>query len=74
MAGRRPGGRSARCPSRIGTRTNLVGTPEQLAARVAAYREAGITTLLAKLEGSPEARLATLSTLVALVADGDPHG
>ncbi|MEO3936463.1 LLM class flavin-dependent oxidoreductase [Dermatophilaceae bacterium Soc4.6] len=61
-------------PLEIGTHTNLVGTPEQLAARVAAYREAGITTLLAKLEGSPEARLATLSTLVALVADGDPHG
>jgi len=58
-------------PLELGTRTNLIGTPDQLATRVEAYRAAGITTLLAKLEGSVDEQLAILRTLVAVVAEGE---
>jgi F420-dependent oxidoreductase-like protein len=53
-------------PIEIGRRTNLIGTEATIAARVDLYRRAGITTLLAKLDGSPDERLACLATLVQL--------
>ncbi|WP_295696868.1 LLM class flavin-dependent oxidoreductase [Lapillicoccus sp.] len=64
---------AAAVPLELGTHTNLVGTPEQLAARVEVYRAAGITTLLAKLEGPYAAQLTALELLVQLVQlAGDP--
>ena len=59
---------AAAVPLELGARTNLLGTPDMIAARLPAYRDAGITTLLAKLDGPPEAMLASLATLVDLVA------
>ncbi len=53
-------------PLDLGRLTNLLGTPDAIADRVSRYRAAGITTLLAKLEGDPEQQLATLQRLVAI--------
>lgn len=58
---------AAAVPLDLGRLTNLVGTPDAVAERVAAYRAAGITSLLAKLDGSHEQQLTTLTTLLALV-------
>ena len=55
-------------PLALGAQTNLVGTREAIAARIDAYRAAGITTLLAKLEGDHADQLAALATLVDLAA------
>jgi F420-dependent oxidoreductase-like protein len=55
-------------PLDLGARTNLLGPPEVIAARLPAYRDAGITTLLAKLDGPTEDVLGSLATLVDLVA------
>jgi F420-dependent oxidoreductase-like protein len=55
-------------PVEIGARTNLVGTIDAIAARLDRYRSAGITTLLAKLDGSAQRRLADLEVLVALAS------
>lgn len=65
QAGRRDEAANA-VPLDLGRRTNLLGTEPAIAARIALYREAGITTLLAKLEGPHEAQLATLERLVAV--------
>jgi alkanesulfonate monooxygenase SsuD/methylene tetrahydromethanopterin reductase-like flavin-dependent oxidoreductase (luciferase family) len=54
-------------PIDLGRLTNLVGTPEGIAERVRKYRAAGITTLLAKLEGEHSDRLATLERLIGIV-------
>ncbi|MEO7059276.1 MAG: LLM class flavin-dependent oxidoreductase [Lapillicoccus sp.] len=62
------GAAAAAVPLELGTHTNLVGTREQLAARVEAYRSAGITTLLAKLDGSHAEQLTTLEVLLDLTA------
>jgi alkanesulfonate monooxygenase SsuD/methylene tetrahydromethanopterin reductase-like flavin-dependent oxidoreductase (luciferase family) len=59
-------------PLELGSRTNLVGTEATIAARIPLYREAGITTLLAKLDGSHAEQLARLESLAQLVATGDP--
>jgi F420-dependent oxidoreductase-like protein len=56
-------------PVELGAQTNLVGTPAAIAARLPLYREAGITTLLAKLSGPYADQIATLRTLVELAAD-----
>jgi F420-dependent oxidoreductase-like protein len=58
-----------RVPVDLGRRTNLLGPPEVVAERIAAYRAAGVTTLQAKLTGSLEERLATLGTLLELCAE-----
>ena len=55
-------------PIDLGRLTNLVGTPETIADRVRKYREVGITTLLAKLEGDFADQLATLESLIGIVA------
>jgi F420-dependent oxidoreductase-like protein len=55
-------------PIDLGRLTNLVGTPDGIADRVRRYREAGITTLLAKQEGSYDDQLAALGQLLTIVA------
>ncbi len=57
-------------PIDLGRLTNLVGTHDGIAERVRKYRAAGITTLLAKLEGDYPDQLATLERLIGIVADG----
>jgi len=57
-------------PIDLGRLTNLVGTQEGIAERVRRYRAAGITTLLAKLEGGYPDQLTTLKRLLTIVADG----
>ncbi|OBF29088.1 F420-dependent methylene-tetrahydromethanopterin reductase [Mycobacterium sp. ACS1612] len=54
-------------PLDLGRLTNLVGTQEQIEQRLKLYREAGISTLLAKIEGDYESHLATLERLLAAV-------
>jgi F420-dependent oxidoreductase-like protein len=58
---------AARVPAEIGYATNLLGTPAMVADRLRLYRDAGITTLQAKLAGDHETRLDTLAQLVDLV-------
>jgi hypothetical protein len=54
-------------PLDLGRLTNLLGTQESIAERVSRYREVGITTLLAKLDGDYEQQLATLERLVGII-------
>ena len=56
-------------PIAVGRLTNLVGTQDGIAERVRKYRDAGITTLLAKLEGDYPHQLATLQRLLDIVND-----
>ena len=65
-AGKRDEARQA-VPLDLGALTNLVGTPEGIAERVSKYRAAGITTLLAKLEGDYSEQLTTLEQLLTIV-------
>ena len=60
---------AARVPIEIGLHTNLLGTPEMVAERVRRYREAGITTLQAKLSGTVQQRLDTVAQLVDVVTE-----
>lgn len=69
QGGRRDEARAA-VPLDLGRLTNLVGTPDDIAARVRAYRSVGITTLLAKVEGPYPDQLVTLERLLALAAHG----
>ncbi len=69
QSGKRDEAREA-VPLDLGRLTNLVGTPDSIAERVSKYRAAGITTLLAKLEGGYPEQLATLERLIGIVADG----
>ncbi|MFD4352538.1 LLM class flavin-dependent oxidoreductase [Nocardia sp. NPDC058518] len=54
-------------PLDLGRLTNLIGTPDMIAERVRAYESVGITTLLAKLDGSYDEQLATLTRMLSLV-------
>ncbi len=65
LAGRREEA-AERVPVELGARTNLIGTPAMVAERLRRYRDAGITTVQAKLEGDRTARLNALSQLVEL--------
>jgi F420-dependent oxidoreductase-like protein len=67
QAGKRDDARRA-VPLDLGRLTNLLGTPDALRERVHVYRSAGITTLLAKLEGDHEHQLSTLERLLGIVA------
>jgi F420-dependent oxidoreductase-like protein len=67
QAGRRDDAGAA-VPLDLGRLTNLLGTERSIADRVELYRGAGITTLLAKLDGPHDARLATLERLVAIAS------
>ncbi|MDT5021836.1 MAG: hypothetical protein QOI33_2360 [Mycobacterium sp.] len=53
-------------PLDLGRLTNLLGTDDSIAERIDLYRAAGITTVLAKLEGDHSEQLATLQRLVAI--------
>jgi F420-dependent oxidoreductase-like protein len=57
-------------PLDLGRLTNLLGTEDIIAQRVDRYRAAGITTLLAKLEGDHADQLAVLQRLVTIVEKG----
>lgn len=70
LAGRREEA-AARVPLELGMNTNLLGPPDVIADRVRRYRQAGITTLQAKLAGDVTARLDTLAQLLDVVADVD---
>jgi alkanesulfonate monooxygenase SsuD/methylene tetrahydromethanopterin reductase-like flavin-dependent oxidoreductase (luciferase family) len=54
-------------PIDLGRLTNLVGTAEWIADRVRRYREIGITTLLAKLEGDYDDQLTALGRLADII-------
>jgi F420-dependent oxidoreductase-like protein len=56
----------AAVPLDLGRLTNLLGTTEAIAERVDRYRAAGISTLLAKVDGDHAEQLATLERLVAV--------
>jgi F420-dependent oxidoreductase-like protein len=56
-----------RVPIDLGLRTNLIGTKEMIAERVQRYREAGVTTLLAKFDGDLDRRVANLAQLMEVV-------
>ena len=68
QAGRRDEARNA-VPIDLGRLTNLLGTDDAIAERVSRYQQAGITTLLAKLDGQYGAQLTALERLIAIVAD-----
>ncbi len=53
-------------PLDLGRLTNLLGTQDIIAQRIDRYRAAGITTLLAKLEGDHADQLAVLQRLVTI--------
>jgi len=55
-------------PLDLGRLTNLLGTERSIAERVERYGSAGITTLLAELDGPHDTRLAALERLVAIAA------
>ncbi|CAN5674289.1 LLM class flavin-dependent oxidoreductase [soil metagenome] len=65
QSGRRDEARAA-VPMDLGRLTNLVGTEAAIAERIDRYRAAGITTLLAKLDGDYDTQLSVLRRLVAL--------
>ncbi len=71
QAGKQDDARSA-VPLDLGRLTNLLGTPGAIAERVRRYRAAGITTLLAKLDGDHQHQLAILERLVSIVAATTP--
>jgi hypothetical protein len=58
---------AARVPAEIGRATNLLGPPAMITDRLRRYRDAGVTTLQAKLAGDRAARLDTLAQLIDLV-------
>ena len=67
LAGRRDEA-ADRVPLVIGSQTNLLGPPAVVTERLRRYRDAGITTLQAKLAGDARTRLDTLAELIELVA------
>ena len=67
LAGRREEA-ADRVPVELGSRTNLIGTPAMITQRLRLYRDAGITTLQAKLDGDRTRQLDTLAQLVELAA------
>lgn len=67
LAGRRDEA-ADRVPVELGAKTNLIGTPAMIMQRLRLYRDAGITTLQAKLGGDRSQRLDTLAQLIDLAA------
>ena len=68
-AGRREEARQA-VPIDLGRLTNLLGTEDAVAGRLDGYRRAGITTMLAKLDGDYAGQLTALKRLIGIVAAG----
>ncbi len=60
---------AAAVPLDLGRLTNLIGSDAEVAARLELHASVGITTVLAKLDGAPVARLATLERLIGLLPD-----
>jgi F420-dependent oxidoreductase-like protein len=58
-----------RVPVDLGFKTNLLGPPTTVKDRLRLYRDAGISMLQAKLDGSRQHRLDTLAELIDLVED-----
>jgi F420-dependent oxidoreductase-like protein len=58
-----------RVPVELGFKTNLLGPPATVKDRLRLYRDAGISMLQAKLDGSRQQRLDTLAELIDLVSD-----
>ncbi len=58
-----------RVPVVFGSQTNLLGPAPVITERLRLYRDAGITTLQAKLSGETATRLDTLAQLIELVAE-----
>jgi F420-dependent oxidoreductase-like protein len=56
----------ATVPLDLGRLTNLLGTDDVIAERIERYRTAGISTLLAKIDGDHQQQLVALQRLVAL--------
>lgn len=54
----------AAVPVEFGVRTNLIGTPDEVTDRLRAYADVGVTTVLAKLDGSFDEQRATVRTLL----------
>jgi F420-dependent oxidoreductase-like protein len=73
LAGRRDEA-ADRVPTELGFKTNLLGPPATVKERLRRYREAGITTLQAKLDGDQHQRLDTLAQLIDVVdeVNGEP--
>jgi F420-dependent oxidoreductase-like protein len=67
LAGRRDEA-AERVPLELGAKTNLIGTPTMVADRLRRYRDAGVTTLQAKLDGDRTTKLDTLAQLIELAA------
>jgi F420-dependent oxidoreductase-like protein len=67
LAGRREEA-AERVPLELGAKTNLIGPPAVVAERLRRYRDAGVTTLQAKLDGDRTERLDALAQLVELTA------
>ncbi len=64
-AGRKDEARAS-VPLDLGRLTNLLGTEDDVAERIGRHAAAGITTLLAKLDGAHDEQLVTLERLVLL--------
>jgi F420-dependent oxidoreductase-like protein len=73
LAGRRSEA-ADRVPAELGAKTNLIGTPAMVADRLRLYRDAGVSTLEAKLDGDRAARLDALAQLIELVATVSQEG
>ena len=58
-----------RVPVELGSRTNLIGTPDMIRDRLRRYQAAGISTLEAKLTGDRRGQLEILGQLVELAAE-----
>lgn len=70
LAGRREEA-ADRVPLELGMKTNLLGPAPMVAERLRLYRQVGITTIQAKLQGDRRAQLDTLAELIGIVADLD---
>ncbi|MGH9009284.1 MAG: LLM class flavin-dependent oxidoreductase, partial [Acidimicrobiia bacterium] len=68
LAGRREEA-AERVPLDLGLKTNLLGTPGMVKERLRLYRQAGITTLQAKLDGDLQHKVDTLAELIDLVTE-----
>lgn len=73
LDGRRDEARAA-VPHELGERTNLLGTPELIRARLERYRDAGVDTLLVKMDGDVGSQLDRIEVLLDLARDLDPAG
>ena len=71
---------AAACPTAIGLGTNLIGTDDLVRERLRRYRDAGVTTLRAQLQGDPsrdlDRQLDDLGRLLDLVrhVNDEPAG